>query len=157
MGGEVLSTGGHNISGLQRDNSAVRVSHQAGGEDAIDTDRVDSTASSGVSDLGSVDLGGVGGHDGAVVVSDQTVRGIGGVGVGVDIVADEAEVGGTGGGDLKGVGGDHGAVGVGDQGLSGAQGDTGGENLRENTVKYFLDLGDKFFLTMFWTNIFCNS
>ena len=128
----MLGTGSDNISGLQGDNSAVRVSHEAGGDEAIDTIGVDSTASSGVGDLGGVDLGGIGGDDGAVVVSDQTVRGIGGVGVGVDIIADKAKVGGTGGGDLKGVGGDHSAVGVGDQGLSGAQGDTGGENLREN-------------------------
>merc|ERR1712045_473336 len=76
--------------------------------------------------LGSIDLGGVSGDNSAVVVSNKTVRGIGGVGV--DIVANKTKVGGTGGGNLKGVSGDHSAIGMGDQGLSRAQGDTGGEN-----------------------------
>ena len=129
MGGKVGGTGGDNISGLSRDNSAVGVGNESGVK-GIDTDRVDGTSGSGVGDLGGVDLGGVSGHDGAVVVGDQTVGGVHGVGVGV---ANKAEVGGPGGGDLQGVGGDHGAVRVGDQGLGGGQGDTGGENL--NTVK----------------------
>ena len=127
----MLGTGGNNISGLSGDNGAIRVSNEAGGE-GIDTDGVDSPSGSGVGDLGGVDLGGVSGDDSTVVVSDQAVRGVHGVGVGV---ADKAEVGGPGGGDLEGVSGHHGAVGVGDQGLGGAQGDTGGENLVEKTVK----------------------
>ena len=109
------------------------MSHKSGGEDAIDTNRVDSTSSSGMGNLGSIDLGGVSGNNGAIVVSHQSVRGIGGVGVGVDIVANKAKVGSTGGLDLKGVSGDHGAIGMGDQGLSGAQGDTCGENLRRKS------------------------
>merc|ERR1712227_767092 len=114
----MLGTGVDNISGLQGDNSAIGVSHKSGGEDAIDTNRVDSTSSSSMGNLSSTDLGGVSGNNSAVVVSDQTVRGIGGVGVGVDIVANKTKVGSTGGSDLKGVSGDHGAIGMGDQGLS---------------------------------------
>merc|ERR1719232_2150240 len=120
----VLGTGLDNISGLSRDNSTVGVGDESGVK-GIDTDRVDSTSGSGVGDLGGIDLGGVSGNDGAVVVGDQTVGGVHGVGVGV---ADQAEVGGPGGGNLQSVGRDHGAVRVGDQGLGGAQGDTGGEN-----------------------------
>ena len=128
----MLGTGGNNISGLSGDNGAIGVSHEAGGEDAVHTHGVDSASGSGVGDLGGVDLGGVSGDDSAVVVSDQAVGGVHGVGVGV---ADKAEVSGPGCGDLEGVSGHHGAVGVGDQGLGGAQGDTGGENLVEKTVK----------------------
>ena len=126
----MLGTGVDNISGLQRDNSTIGVSHKSGGEDSIDTDRVDSTTSSGMGNLGSVDLGGVSRNNSAVVVSHKTVRGIGSIGVGVDIVANKTKVGSTGGGNLKGVSGDHGAIGMGDQGLSRAHGDTCGENLR---------------------------
>ena len=133
----MLGTGGDNISGLSGDNSAIGVSHEAGGE-GIDTDGVDSTSGSGVGDLGGVDLGGVGGDDSAVVVSDKAVGGVHGVGV---RIADKAEMSGPGGGDLEGVSGHHGAVRVGDQGLGGAQGDTGGENLVEKSVK----IGDEAF------------
>ena len=129
MGGEVLGAGSDNISGLHRDNGAVGVSDEAGGEDAVHTHGVDSASGSGVGDLGGVHVRGVSGDHGTVSVSDQAVVGHGDIGVGV---ANKAEVGGAGGGDLEGVSRDHGAVRVGDQHLGRAQGDAGSENLREN-------------------------
>merc|ERR1719382_404363 len=117
MSGEVLGTGGNNISRLDRDNSAVGV----GNETSI-----------GMGNLGSVDLSGVSGDNSAVSVGNQTV-GESNSSVWVvskasgDDMSEVSEVSSLGEGNGGGVSGHHGAVGVGHQ-ASGGDSNAGSKN-----------------------------
>ena len=75
--------GGDDICGLNGDNGAIGVGNKSGMSDGVrvassiaeGVDGVDSASSSCVSNLGSVHLGGVSGHDGTVGVGHQLGRG----------------------------------------------------------------------------------
>ena len=137
----MLSSGSLDISGLHRDDSSVRVTHQSsvgvGVVGSVGSDRVDGTSGSSVGNLGSVNLSSVDWHNGSVSVTDQSsgnsvsVR-VGSIGVAGSISdgTSSVKMGQLGGGNLCGICWDDGPVGVGHQ-LGGADSDGGGENLQE--------------------------
>ena len=73
VSGKVSSTGGDNISGLKRDNSTVGVGNKSSISKTVDTNRVDSSTSSGMGDLGSIDSGLINGDNGTVSVGNKSM------------------------------------------------------------------------------------
>ena len=140
VGGQVLSSGSLDISGLHWDHGSVGVSHQAsvvGPVGGVGSDGVDGSSGSGVGNLGSVDLSSVDWHHSSVGVTNQGpghshgIRVVGSIGIAGSVGngTSSLSVGQSGGGNLGGLCWDHGPVGVGHQ-LGGADSDSGGENLQ---------------------------
>jgi hypothetical protein len=74
VSGKVSSTGGDNISGLKRDNSTVGVGNKSSISKTVDTNRVDSSTSSGMGNLGSIDSGLINGDNGTISVGNKSMR-----------------------------------------------------------------------------------
>ena len=73
MGSQVLSSSSNNISRLHGDNSTIGVSDEASVGETIHTNRVDSTSSSSVGNLGSVDIRSISRDHSTISMSHQTM------------------------------------------------------------------------------------
>ena len=125
MGGQVLSTGSDNISGLSRDNGAIGVGNESIGVSKGVANRGNGggdTMSGEVGSFGSSDLRGLGRDNGTVgksyeatgVVSIPCSIGVSSVGNGGDGTT-SSKVGCLSGDNLGGLGGSNSTVGVGDE------------------------------------------
>ena len=145
VGGQVLSSGSLDISGLHWDDSSVGVSHQSsvvGVVGSVGSNGVDGASGSSVGNLGGVNLSSVDWDHSSVSVTDQSsghsdsVRVEGSVGVAGSVGNGTSGlgVGQAGSGDLGGLGWDHGTVGVGHQ-LGGGHSGGGEESLEYKAQK----------------------